>query len=110
MDVGMPGPVDEQRHRFRPAVVSRMTRIGHGQRSQPVPRLAGHPQRLPAGGQHPDVIAGRQQAGAQPRGRVDDMLAVVQHQQQLLLGQRPGNRRGGRGSLLVVHPQRRRYG
>ena len=109
MRVGAAGPVGEQRHRLRPAAPLSGVRAGQGQRPQPVPRLPGHRQRLPAGRQHPHVITGRQQPGAQLRGRADHVLAVIQHQQQLLPGQHPRHRLGRRDTGLLAHPQRRRH-
>jgi hypothetical protein len=79
-------PVREQRHRLRPVLVRLTISTGQRQRRQPVPDLPGHRQRLPAGRQDLHVITGCQQPGAQLRGRADHMLAVVQHQQQLLPG------------------------
>ena len=87
--VGEAGSVREQRHRLRPGDIGRVVRIGQAQRPQPVPGLPSRPQRLPAGRQHPHVITGGQQRGAQLSCRADHVLAVVQHQQQLLAGQHP---------------------
>ena len=69
--------------------------------------LAGHAERLPAGGQ--DAHAGRvgQHPAGQPGHRVDQVLAVVQDQQQPLAGQRVGQpvqRRRGQGAAAVGHP------
>ena len=105
--ISPPGPVREQRHRLRPPAVRRVTGRGQGQRPQPVPGLPGHRQRLPAGRQHPHIITGRQQPGAQLRGRADHVLAVIQHQQQLLPGQHPRQRLGRRHPRLLPYPQRR---
>jgi hypothetical protein len=63
-------PVGEQRH-LRGTV-----QCGHR-----VQHLAGEPQRLSAGRQDPHPGRARQQRGDQHRGRVDQVLAVVQHQQ-----------------------------
>ena len=107
--IGPAGPVREQRHRLAPGPHRPLIRAGQGQRRQPVPGLPGHPQRLPAGRQHPHIIAGRQQPGAQLRRRADHVLAVIQHQQQLLPGQHPRQRLGRRHPRLLPHPQRRRH-
>ena len=108
MRVGPAGPVREQRHRLTgPGRVT--IRGGQRQRPQPVPGLAGHRQRLPAGRQHPHIITRRQQPGAQLRGRADHMLTVIQHQQQLLAGQHPRHRLGRRHSRLLPDPQSRRH-
>ena len=66
-------------------------------------------QRLPAGRQHPHIITRGQQPGAQLRGRADHMLAVIQHQQQLLAGQHPRQRLADRDTWLLPYPQRRRH-
>ena len=105
--ISPPGPVREQRHRLRPPAIRRVTGRGQGQRAQPVPGLPGHRQRLPAGRQHPHIITRRQQPGAQLRGRADHVLAVIQHQQQLLPGQHPRQRLGHRRPRLLPYPQRR---
>ena len=110
--IGAARPVGEQRDRLRPLHARRrVTRPGQGQRRQPVPGLSGHPQRLPAGRQHPHIITGRQQPGAQSRRRGDHVLAVIQHQQQLLPGQHPRYRLGRRHPhpRLVPHSQRCRH-
>ena len=103
------GPVREQRHRLRPVQLRRIIRVGQGQRPQPVPRLPGYPQRLPAGGQHPHIIGAEQQPAAQLRRRADHVLAVIQHQQQLPPGQRVRQRVGRRHRGQVPDPQRRRH-
>ena len=109
--IGLPGAVAEQRHRLRP--IGLMARLGHRQRGQPVAGLTGQPDRLPAGGQDPYVVGGRQQRPAQFGHGRDDLLAVVQHDQQLLPGQGRGQRVGHRNPRPVGHTQsrghRRRY-
>jgi hypothetical protein len=95
------GAVREQGHRFG----SDAWVTGQGQRSQPVARLTGNSQRLPAGDQHPQVVTGSEQGGAELGSRVDDVLAVIQHQQQLLPGQHPGQHIGWRDSRLLAHSQ-----
>ena len=47
-----------------PRRLSRVIRVGQRQRRQPVPGLPGHPQRLPAGRQHPHIIGSRAAARA----------------------------------------------
>ena len=108
MRVGPAGPVHEQRHRLGLGRISQVTGIGHRQRAQPVPGLPRHPQRLPAGRQDPQVITGRHQLRAQPGSRAEHVLAVIQHQQQLLAGQYPGQRPGERRPRLLPDPQRHR--
>jgi hypothetical protein len=109
MRVRAVGPVREQRHRLTPGKRC-LIRAGHGQWSQPVPGLPGHPQRLPAGRQHPHIISSKQQPRAQLRRRADQMLAVIQHQQQLLPGQHPHHHISRRHPRLVPYPQRRGHG
>ena len=106
--VHLPGPVGEQRHRRRSPEV-RITRARHRQRRQPVPGLPGDPQRLATSRQHPHIISGRQQPGAQPGGRPDHVLAIVQHQQQLLAGEHPRQRLNSGNPRLIPYPQRRRH-
>ena len=58
-------------------------------------QLAGNIQAFPAGGQEPHPPALGKQRGHQTRRRLQDVLAVVQHHQQLTVGQRahqPGGR------------------
>ena len=103
-----PGPVREQRHRlaFRPGIG--VAGVRQRQRPEPVPHFPGYPQRLPARRQHPHVVGAEQQPAAQLRGRADHMLAVVQHEQQLPLGQHLGQRVGGRrrGQVADAHGRR----
>ena len=108
MRVRAAGPVREQRHRLAPGIGGSI-RARQAKRRQPVPGLPGHPQRLPAGRQHPHIISGQQQPSAQRRGRADQMLAVIQHQQQLLPGQHPRQRIGHGHPRLLPYPQRRRH-
>ena len=63
------------------------------------------PQQLPAGSQHPHVITGRHQLRDQLSRRADHMLAVIQHQQQLLAGQHPRQRPRDRRPRLLPHPR-----
>ena len=107
MRISTPGPVRVQRNGLAPGGISRIIRRGQGQRRQPVPGFAPCPERLPAGRQHPHVITGRQQPGAQLRGRAGHVLAVIQHQQQLPPGQHPRQRLGGRHPRLLPYPHRR---
>ena len=61
---------------------------------------------LPAGGQHPHLIGSRQHRPTQLRCRRGHMLTVVQHQQQLPLGQHPRQRLHDRQARRLAHPQR----
>jgi hypothetical protein len=74
-----------------------------------VPGLPGHRQRFAAGRQHPHIVGRGQQPGAQHRGRADHVLAVIQHQQQLLPCQRPAHRLGRRDAGLLANPESCRH-
>jgi hypothetical protein len=60
---------------------------GHRQRRHPEHGLPVDPQRFPAGGQHPDVRTRPQGRVDEARTGIDQVLAVVQHDQQLSVGQ-----------------------
>ena len=109
MRVGLPRPVGKQLHRLRTGRLRRVTKARQSQRTQPVPHLPGHGQGLPAGRQHPHIITSTQQPSAQPRSRTNHMLAVVQHQQQLLAGQHSRHCIGHWHAGLLPHPQRCRH-
>jgi len=79
--IRLAGPVDEQRHGLGP--VGALAGRGQRERRQPVPGLAGDADRLPAGGQDPHVIRGEQHLPDEVRDRREDVLAVVDHQQEL---------------------------
>ena len=87
--LGGPGPLDEQRG--SPVV----------QRAERPQVLAGHAQRLAAGGQDPGGIAAGQHAVGEPAGVVEDMLAVVQHQQDGAGGQMVGHLVDGVGGRAL---------
>lgn len=79
---------------------------GHRQRGHRQQVLGRAPQRLPAGGQHPEPGGRPQQRVHQLGAGRHQVLAAVQHQQQLAIGQLLGqyvDRRPGRG---VGQPQR----
>ncbi len=83
------GPVGEQPHRrVRGRRLRCARRVRDGQAADRAQRLTGEAQRLPAGGQHPQPGSGGEQPGGQPGRVVDDVLAVVEHQQQAPAGQR----------------------
>jgi len=106
MGIDLEGPIREQHHGLRSLAVPGAVTSRQGQRRQPVPGLPAHGQRLPAGRQHPHIITGCQQPGAELRGRANHVLAIVQHQQQLPPGQRPRQRIGCRNAGLFRHSQR----
>ena len=84
-------PVGEQPHRRRPR---RLAGVGlvrrQRQRRHRAQRLPGHAERLPAGGQDAHARAPRPAPGRPAGGRVDQVLAVVQDQQQLPGGEHVG--------------------
>jgi hypothetical protein len=84
--------------------------VRHRQRRHRQHRLGIDGQRFPAGGQHPQPARGAQQQAGQLGGRVDQVLAVVQHQQQLPPGQVLRQRGGRRVPGPVLQAQRLRDG
>jgi len=103
-----PGPVDEQRHRVgrvrrRGAVV---TGSGQRQRRHPVNGLPADAERLSAGGQQMHPRAAPQDRVGGLGAAVDQVLAVVQHDQDVLRGQRIDQGPGDRPARLPGDPQR----
>jgi hypothetical protein len=70
------------------------------------PDLPRHPQRLPAGRKHTQIVPHSQQPVTQTGGSVDDMLTVVQDQQHMPAADDRGQRLGQRQAGLLAHPQR----
>jgi hypothetical protein len=87
------GPVDEE-----------LDGVGFGERVDGVQHLARHPQRLAAGGEHPQAGA-RGEQGLGQRGDVgDEVLAVVEHEDRVAAvegGEQPGERLGHLGAAQV---------
>ena len=87
-------PLLEQGQRLIPAppALSRpgRCRARHGQRGNRPDALRSDTQGLPAGGKHPQTRHSGQQPGNQTRTVTEQVLAVVQHQQQLLVRQIAG--------------------
>ncbi len=83
-------------------------RVVRPQWSQRQQRLAGQPERLPAGREHRDAGTFGQQGADQRRDGVDDVLAVVQHQQQLAVerGDQATDRVGGGAERRLPHAER----
>ncbi len=71
---------------------------------------AGHAQRLPAGGEDAQPGRGRQQRAGEAAAALDQVLAGVEHQQQLALGQVRGQRLERVAGRLVGQPERGRHG
>ncbi len=83
------GPVAQQLHRrVRERVVRRRRPPVAGAAAARVQRLADDAQRLPAGGQHAQPRAAAEQFLGEPGGGLDDVFAVVQHDQRLVGGDR----------------------
>ncbi|PPS87799.1 hypothetical protein BZZ08_02782 [Streptomyces sp. MH60] len=75
--------------------------------------LAGDPEALPAGGEDPYAPAGAQQQCRQCGGGVDQVLAVVEHEQRLAVlqgGQQPLGGVHARGAEALAHPERGEHG
>ena len=100
--VDQAGPLDEQPNRVVP---HRSRRIGgarrHPQRRNHVDRLAPDPQRLAAGGQHLHLRTTSEDSPHQHRDRVEQVLAVVEHQQ------RPPGADRGDDAVDQLGPRRR---
>jgi hypothetical protein len=85
-----PRPLDEQPRglgalRVRPrvhAVGARAARLRHAQRRHPPPRLAGNAEGLAAGCQDPEAGAAPEKRVRERGARVDEVLAVVEHEQE----------------------------
>ena len=100
---------DEQAHRrhLRPVVCHRRqaARVAAAPAAAPGTRARRQTQRRPAGDQHRQPRAGRQQLADQ-RGRRQHLLEVVQHQQQVLRPRSAATRRSAE-RLLARPPARR---
>ena len=68
-------------------------------------QLTGHIQAFPASGQEPHPPALGKQRGHQARRRLQDVLAVIQHHQQLTAGQRAHQPRGRGRHIPFGHTQ-----
>ena len=94
--------------RLRPTRLEERHRAVGGHRRDGDHPFAGHVQRLAAGGEHAEVRAGAEQRFDQRADAVEQVLAVVEHEQQLLLaavGQHPIQRRA-RVAVVAVEPER----
>ena len=107
--VDRPGALDEEAHGRRAGqhVEPRPAgEVGDGQRLDRPPSFAGDPERLAARRQDVEVRAGRQQGFGEPGTGLDQVLAVVQHQQQALPPQVAEQRIRDRHVLDLAHAQR----
>ena len=89
------GPLDEKPDGLKPRQlvgVSVVSLRGDRHRRHPVDRFPLDPQRFPARDQDPEAGARVQQPHRQRSRRVADMLAVVEHEQLLAVGQAVGDR------------------
>ncbi len=99
--------VQEQPHRRRlPGIPGLRGLRRQVQRPHRADHFTGDPQRLAAGRQHPQPRRGAQQRAGQPGARIQQMLAVIQHQQQLRRPQPVDQRLQHRHITRLPHPQR----
>jgi len=116
-EVGLRGrrPLDEQSDGLAPGQRlgrlgrRRVTGAGQRQRRHAEGRLAGDPQQFAAGGQHPHAGAATEEGVREAGGGLDQVLAVVQHEQQALGLERVGERLRQGPTGFLAHPQGRRH-
>ncbi len=112
-DEGRPArrrPFDEEARGLEPFEVSGLQRrAGRRQRERQhrLEHLAHDPERLAARRQHAQARARPQQRPDRPRAGVRQMLAVVEHEQQLPRRRRVGERRHRRAARLLANAERR---
>ena len=80
--------------------------VAKRQRRHPPAHLAGHTDRLTAGGQQRQSRSGAEQRIDQRRTGVEQVLAVVQHHQHLPVGDKTGQGVHGGAAGLVGQPER----
>ena len=93
MRLGRACPLDEQPDGAvaKQVVADRAAFCRHSEGRHRVDPFALRPERLAAGGDHPRCRVGAQQQLGHPRRCVDHMLAIVEHQHQLLGAERVGD-------------------
>ncbi len=96
---GLLGQPDAGPRGDRP-LAEQLRRVAHLQLAEQVDALGGDRERRAAGGQHAQVGRGRDQEGGEFRGRLDQVLAVVQDQQARRLPEPLRDPRPDVGSLL----------
>ena len=98
------GPVEEERHRRHRGEVG--LPVGHRERPEPVGVLGGEPERFPAGRQDREPRARREHDLDGGAGGVEQVLAVVHHEQAGAVAQ---HREAGRQDVALhdVQPQGR---
>jgi hypothetical protein len=101
----LPGAIGEEPHRCRDRLLSRAIGRQNRQRRQPEPHLARQSDGLTAGGQHAHIVDGGQQCLAQLGHRSEHVLAVVQHQQDLLAAQDGHQRLSDRSAGILRDSQ-----
>ena len=99
------GPANEQAAGLGPGDRTDRTILRHAQRRHGEDQFARHIQAFPAGGHDPHPAALPGQHHHYPAGRSQDMLAVVEHDQQLAVGQRPRDARHRVRRILFRNPQ-----
>ena len=106
------GTIAEQLDRLRGSHVSRRARrlVGHRKGRHRNRDLAGQPEQLPAGGEHPDALSVPQDGLDEGRDRVEDVLAVVEQQQRVTAGQVPADLLDRWRELRHGQPERSRHG
>ena len=101
------GPVGEQPHRREgQRLLGRRVRRRQAERGDRGQRLAGDRERLPAGGQDAQLRAAGQQLGRGAGGGLDQVLAVVQHDQRAPVGEQV-DEQGQRVGLARLLPAQR---
>ncbi|AQA25610.1 kinase/ LuxR family transcriptional regulator domain protein [Rhodococcus sp. MTM3W5.2] len=103
-------PFGEERHGVapsQPAPGRAPIRIRNRQRRHPQKGLRSDAERLAAGRQDPEVRAAPQQRFGEPRGRIEYVFTVVQHQQQPSIGEVLRQRVLRAIRRLLPQPQRR---
>ena len=80
--------------------------VGQRQRRHPPAHLAGHPDRLTTGRHQRHRRAAAQQGNGERRGRVEQMLTVVQHQQHSTVTDETGERVHRGAARLIGQAQR----
>ena len=102
-------PLDEEPDRAVPQQRLRLRRVigRHVEGRHLVDALALHPQRLATGGQQTGFRAGARQRLGHSRRRVDDVLAVVEHEEQPPSAERPRDPLGRRLGPAELQPGRR---
>lgn len=100
-------PLDEQPHRFHPRHLFDPSIVGFGnaERSQTPANLTGDIERLATRREHLHIRAGREEPVDDLRARVDQVLAVVEHDEEPPPQQVVGERLADVPAGLLAHPE-----